>query len=129
MTSMSKTSLLFGILLVALGVVFYYVTGAEHPSALAPSALGLLIFGCGLLAMKGSLRKKAAHVGALLGFLGAAGGFGMAIPKFMAKDAGAAALEQFLMGVVCVVYLWFCVRSFIAARKEMRKAKALVGVK
>ncbi len=129
MTAMSKTSLFFGTLLIGLGLAFYFMTGSKSFTALIPTAFGVLVFGCGLLAIKASLRKKAAHFGAMIGLLGVAGGFGMAIPKFIAKDAGNAELEQFLMGVVCLTYLWFCIRSFIAARKEMKKAKALVGVK
>ena len=124
---MTKTSLLFGVLLIALGVVFYFMTGSKSFTALIPAAFGVVILGCGLLAIKASLRKTAAHAGAVVGLLGLAGGFGMAIPKFIAGEAGSAQLEQFLMGVLCVVYLWFCVCSFIAARKELKKAKALVG--
>jgi hypothetical protein len=129
MSAMSKTSLFFGILLIGLGGSFYFMTGSKSYTALIPSAFGILVFGCGLLAIKASLRKKAAHFGAVIGLLGVAGGFGMAIPKFIANDAGSAELEQVLMGFVCLAYLWFCIRSFIAARREMKKAKALVGTK
>ncbi|MDA0814114.1 MAG: hypothetical protein O3C21_17205 [Verrucomicrobia bacterium] len=31
-----------------------------------------------------------------------------------------AVTEQFMMGIICVVYLVFCVKSFIAARKAMK---------
>jgi len=129
MNSMSKTSLVFGLLLIALGVVFYFVTGAQSFTALIPAVLGVIVLACGLVALKPSLRKPATLGGALVGLVGAGAGFGMAIPKFLADEAGSAQLEQFLMGVLCVIYLWSCIRSFLAARREIRKARALVGSK
>ena len=118
---MTKISLGFGLLLIVMGIVFYYVTNQASMTALIPSFFGAVIFGCGLLAIKPSLRKHAAHVGALAGLLGIAGGLGMAIPKFVKGEANLATLEQLSMGILCVIYVYFCVRSFIAARKARKK--------
>ncbi len=122
---MTKISLGFGLLLIVLGVAFYYATKQASMTALIPAFFGVAILICGLIAIKPSARKHAAHVAALVGLLGIAGGFGMSIPKFMKGEANLATLEQLIFGIVCAVYVFFCVRSFIAARKAKKKLEKM----
>ena len=46
---MARAALIFGILLILLGLVGYTTTGRTSPTALIPAGFGLLILVCGLV--------------------------------------------------------------------------------
>ena len=119
---MSKISIFFGLLLVTLGLAFYVATGSENTTALIPTFLGCLIMLLGVIALIPKFRKHAAHGAALAGCLGVLGGLGMCLKTVTSGNVERplAVAEQFIMGTICVVYLVFCVKSFIAARKAMK---------
>jgi hypothetical protein len=56
------------------------------------------------------------HVAALVGLLGLLGGFGMGLKKVISAP-DLAAYSQLFLGMVCLLFLIICVRSFIAARR------------
>ena len=65
------------------------------------------------------------HVAVLVGLLGTLGGLGMGLPKLGALIAGTAerplpAGMKIAMGVVCLVFLELCVKSFIDARRACK---------
>jgi nitrate/nitrite transporter NarK len=117
MTSITKLSILTGVALILLGAAFYVGTGMKSMTAMIPAFFGIPIVLCGLLARDEKKRMMAAHIAALVGVLGALGGLGMGIPKLIKGSGGNAAIAQLIMGVICVIYVVACVRSFIAARK------------
>ncbi len=120
---MAKLTIVFGVLLMVLGAVAFVVLG-HHPHTLIPAGFGLLLMVFGALAMTDDAKKRmvfmhiAVTVG-LLGFLGTipgiigvfqiAAGHGTARPD--------AAVVQALMGLICLLFVAFCVRSFIEARR------------
>ena len=62
---MPLTAIVFGILLIGLGVGGFFGTGAAHPTALIPAAFGLVLALLGLVALlKPNLRKHVMHVAA-----------------------------------------------------------------
>src|SRR5438034_230558 len=65
--------MVFGILLIVLGLGGFFGTGAEHGTALIPAYFGTALLILGLLALKDSLRKHAMHVAAMVGLLGVVG--------------------------------------------------------
>ena len=104
-----------------LGVSGWLLTGRESPTALIPAAFGLLLLALGSLARQERLRKHAMHGAAavgLLGFLGSARGL-LQVPALVAGTAErpVAVISQTVMAVLCAVFVWLCVRSFIAVRK------------
>lgn len=119
-----------GVLLIVLGASFYVGTGSEHFTALIPAFAGGVFVLLGVLGFKDGLRKHVMHAAAALGLLGFLAGAGMGVPKLVKHLSGdpierpAAALEQALMGLVCLVFVILCVRSFIAARRARRQAEA-----
>ena len=119
---MSKISLFFGLLLFTVGLAFYVATGSEMVTALIPAFLGGLIGILGLVALVPKFRMHAAHVAALVGLIGVLGGLGMGLKTAFSGDIERplAMVEQLLMGAICLVYLGFCVKSFIQARKAMK---------
>ncbi len=118
---MTAINIIFGSILIALGIGSFVVSGAESPTALIPAYVGVVLIVCGLLARLGKvMRMIFAHLAVLIGLLGGIGGLAMSIPKLA---AGAelvrplAVYMQLAMGIVLLIYTVFCVRSFIAARR------------
>jgi hypothetical protein len=120
---MPNLAIFFGLALDIMGVASFLATGGTHFTALIPSAFGTIIFLSGVLAhIKPGIRKHAMHVAALFGLLGTLGGLGMGLPKFGALVAGtaerpAAVAMQIAMGLVSLVFVALCVKSFVDARK------------
>jgi len=123
---MPTLAIVFGIILDALGFGAYVATGSHSPTALIPAFFGTIIFLCGLLSVFiPKIRMHLMHVAALVGLLGTLGGLGMGLPKLGALIAGTAerplaAGMQIAMGVLCLVFLVLCVKSFIDARRARK---------
>ena len=119
---MPGLTVLFGVILIGLGVIGYFVTGRQSPTALIPAFAGVVFLVLGLVGQKPGARKHAMHAAAalgVLGFLGTAPG----LIKFFRMLGGAevarpaAVRTQAIMAVLCLVFVILCVRSFIAARR------------
>lgn len=121
---MAKISFLFGALLVALGVFSYTSSESRAVTALIPAFFGLVMFILGAIASRGpAANKHAMHVAAILNLLGAGAGLSRGIPnisKYLNGDHSAwlKALSQCGMGVLCLIFLVLCIRSFIKARQN-----------
>jgi len=87
-------------------------------TALIPAFFGGLLIVCGLIvAAVPKSRKHVMHLAAMVGVLGAIGGF---VPIIRSGDFDVmkpAIRNGLLMTVVCVVFVVLCVKSFIEARK------------
>ncbi len=120
---MPKLAIVFGLILELLGVGAFVATGSTHVTSLIPSFFGTVILLCGIIALvRPGLRKHVMHVAALFGLLGTLGGLGMGLPKLGMLIEGTAARPlavamQIVMGVVCLIFLALCVKSFIDARR------------
>jgi uncharacterized YccA/Bax inhibitor family protein len=121
---MPRVTLYTGVLLIFTGICFYVLTGSIHPTSLIPCWFGLALAVCGSLAANGSARKLMIfmHIAVTVGLLGFLGGAVMPIVEIV-KAHGAplahplAVYEQLLMGVISLIFVALCVRSFIAARR------------
>ncbi|HEX4321103.1 MAG TPA: hypothetical protein VHZ52_09375 [Acidobacteriaceae bacterium] len=121
---MAKVTLVFAVIFIALGLVGFFATGANHYTALIPAALGLLlgIFGALSLSPDAGRRKLFMHINVTLGLLGFLGTI-MGLIQGIQMLAGAtvknppATESKAIMALLCLIYVALCVRSFIAARK------------
>ena len=123
---MPALTLIVSAALILLGVGFYgYATtidDAPSKTALIPTALGVLLGICGLLALKPGLRKHAMHVAVVLGLLGLLAAVGRGAPGWFSGAAPESAtkrlalIELACMAGICLIYVVFCVRSFVLAR-------------
>ncbi len=106
-----------GVLLVVLGGYAYTQSVTRSPMSLIPAFLGAIFLVLGFLAGREALRKHAMHAAAALALVGLVAGLGPLMmggtrrfPPLMVRSTTA-------MSVLCAVFLFFAVRSFIAARR------------
>ena len=121
---MAKLTIAFGVLLVAVGIVGFVLTGSTHPTALISSLIGLILVVCGAIANTDDAKKRALwmHVAVtvgLLGFLGTIkGAFDtFALAKGKVFEHPIAVEEKGATCLLCLLFVAFCVRSFIEARR------------
>jgi hypothetical protein len=123
---MAKVTLVFAVLLIALGLAGFLGTGSVHPTALIPAWIGLAlgVFGWLAISPSESRRKLFMHVNVTIGLLGFLGGAVEAVRGYLhAASAGlppdliALASKLTLAGLL-LLYVILCVRSFIAARRS-----------
>jgi hypothetical protein len=122
---MAKITLVFAVLLIALGLVGFIGTGSEHYTALIPTWIGLVLGIFGILALSPNPKRRMLfmHINvtvALLGFLGTVSELvrGALKAHSTGVTAKAAAIEaKYALAALLLVYVILCVRSFIAARK------------
>jgi hypothetical protein len=122
---MAKVTIIFAILLIALGLGSYFATGSQHPTALIPTWFGLALGLFGMLAMSpdAGRRKLYMHINVTIAALGAIG-TGVEILRSMlhAHAMGTVADPiatdcKMALALLLLVYTLLCVRSFVAARK------------
>jgi lysylphosphatidylglycerol synthetase-like protein (DUF2156 family) len=119
----------FGVVLVALGLGFYFATGQVSPTALIPAGFGVVLALLGVIALKERLRKHAMHLAAMVGLVGFLIPAVMGLPKLPALLSGeaarpAAVVEQLIMAGLCLLFVLLCVRSFIVARRNRARQAA-----
>ena len=127
---MAIPTLITAILLIVVGVVGYANAtpgddGKVSPTALIPAFVGGVLAVCGLLASNDKARKHAMHFAAIVGLVGAIGGFMPLIRQYNKTGSfdplKPSAVAGELMILICLVFVGLCVNSFIQARKA-RKA-------
>ena len=119
---MPSTSILFGRLLILLGIIGYgygLYSGSASVTALIPAFFFFVIMVLGHLASaKEGLRKHLMHaavVVALLGFIAVAVRL---VPRLSTIEINPASISQILMAVLCLTFVILAVKSFAAARSD-----------
>ena len=116
---MARLTMVFGGLLMVLGIVFFCVTGSAHPTALIPTWFGVVLVLAGFLANTEDSKKRMLwmHIAVTVGLLGFVFPGARVVMAMVHGKSGPAVLEQELMALVCVVFTGLCVRSFVEARR------------
>ena len=112
--TMHRWTILFGLLLVAIGLGGYYFADAKQPMALIPAVLGIAMFVCGVVAAQGAMRRLAMHVAALIGMIGFVGPM---VTIFNDITNTAEVLAKGLTSALCLMFVLMCVSSFLEARR------------
>ena len=123
---MAKVTLVFAVLLIVLGLIGYFGTGALHPTALIPTWFGVALGVFGMLAMSPSesRRKLFMHINVTIGLVGFVGAGFRAVQEFVHSSSTGKAIDpiavgaQIAMAALLLVYVILCVRSFVAARRS-----------
>ena len=124
---MAPTTIVFGIMLVVLGLVGYVGTGAASVTALIPAFFGAVLGLLGWLGLNERYRKRALHVATVVGvvgFLGAAPGLAALINLIAGTEVErpAAVMAQSVMAVLTAVFVGMCLKSFLSARRQRVKS-------
>ena len=124
---MARTTIVFGIMLIVLGLAGYVGTRAASVTALIPAVFGAVLGLLGWLGLNDRYRKHALHAAAavgVLGFLGAARGLAglMDLIAGAAPERPAAVISQSVMAVLMAVFVGLCVKSFVGARRQRVKS-------
>ena len=122
---MAKVTIVFGVLLILVGLVGFFGTGSAHPTALIPTWFGLALGLGGYLAISPSesRRKLFMHINVTIGLVGLIGAIASALHGYgHARSLGVdpdykALAAQLTMAGLLLIYVNLCVRSFIAARR------------
>ncbi len=100
-----------GLSLVLLGVGLWLATGRSQPTALIPAYLGGVQILLATAAARPNVARSALRGGFLLALIGALGGLGMGLPKWIRSLDGVALQRphavygQIAMGVFCLLYV------------------------
>jgi hypothetical protein len=126
---MAKVTIIFGILLIILGLAGFYTTGGTHPTALIPTWFGLALGLGGFLSISPSetRRKIFAHINVTVGLFGFLGAAGSALHNYghnrsLGLDPDYKAMTfQLIMAALMLIYVNLCIRSFIQARSSRQE--------
>ena len=126
---MARVTYVFGILLIALGLIGFWGTGSIHPTALIPTWFGLALVAGGILAISPSegRRKLFMHINVTVGLLGLIGAIAAALQGYgHARSLGVnpdyiALAAKLTMAALLLIYVNLCVRSFIQARRSRQE--------
>ena len=128
MKSMSMISILFGVLLTVVGLCGFFGTGATHPTALIPCALGAALILCGLIGRNDALHHRAMQAAILVALLGFGGTvtsfayFGQVV-RYGTANNGAAPLAKMTTGFLCAIFLMRCLQAFLEAGRASKKSQ------
>lgn len=122
---MAKVTLVFAVLLAILGLVSYFGTGSQYPTALIPLWFGLALGLFGFLAISPneSRRKLFMHINVTIGLIGLIGSAWRALSSYgAARSQGVAPnhialAAQGAMAGLMLIYVLACVKSFVDARR------------
>jgi len=115
----TKFTIVVGALLILLGVATYAigVDGKRSVTALIPAFEGALLLIAGLIALKPAARMHGMHVAVLVGLIG----FIAAVVAMIKRNPqGIALFSMSTMALLSGVFVVFCIRSFVNARKARR---------
>ncbi len=122
---MAKLTIGFGILLILLGICGFVLTGSAHPTALIPAAIGLFFVLFGVMANTDDSKKRMLwmHISVTVALLAFIGTIPADIDTIRLSHGAyfahpAAVEEKGALSLLSLIYVLFCIRSFIAARRS-----------
>jgi hypothetical protein len=121
------TTILFGVLMVLLGVVGYFATGRQSWTALIPAIAGAVFVLLGAAAARNArYRMHAMHVAALLALVGLIAMIPQGVIPLVQWLSGtnparpAAIISRCILAALLLIFLVMCVKSFVDARRARR---------
>ena len=123
LSDVATTTIVFGMLLIGLGLGGYFGTGTSSLTALIPAGFGVALAGLGLMARDAEQRGRAIRIAAALaavGYLACIPGL-FKLPAVLAHQdvpRPAAVMSQSAMALLTGVYFVFAMKWFRDARKK-----------
>lgn len=118
--------MVFGVVLILLGVGVFVSVGAHAPTSLIPAYFGLVLLVLGALANTEDAKRRMLfmHIAVTVGLIGFIFPFARSIRGTITLLQGGTVLrplaveESMAMALICLMYTGLCVQSFIAARRN-----------
>lgn len=123
---MTKSTLIIGGILAAVGVIAYVATGAASITALIPTFVGVLLLAAAAVARRPALERPGMYAALVIAVLGAAGSL-MNVAKLGDLFSGtaerpSAIIVSTIMFVLLVYYIVVGVRQIVATRRNSVRA-------
>lgn len=122
---MAKTTIALGVVLILLGILGFVTTGSQHPTALIPAAVGLVLSILGALSLTEDSKRRMLymHIAVTIGLLGFLGTGWNIVHYFQMLNGRQfphpiAVEEKAAMAAILLFFVLICIRSFIAARRS-----------
>ncbi|MEJ7849021.1 MAG: hypothetical protein WKF92_13130 [Pyrinomonadaceae bacterium] len=120
---MPATSIIFGTLLVLIGIIGYAYGAmySEYASktALIPAAFGIVLIILGFVSQqKENLRKHLMHTAILVALLGFIATAARLVPRLGGVTFTAAEISQIATALICLVFVILAIKSFAEARRN-----------
>ena len=122
---MAKITIVFGVILILLGILGFVTTGSHAPTALIPAFVGLVFSILGFFALTDDPKKRMLymHIAVTIGLLGFLG-TGWSIVNYIQMTIRGrqfphpiAVEEKAAMAAILLFFVLLCVQSFISARR------------
>lgn len=117
---MAPITLIYSVLMIALGIGTYLATDTTSKTPLIPAGFGIVFLLLGVVAFNDKIRKHAMHAASALGLVA----FLAAVIVLIIRGGSASPTALGELGVMALLSAGFvalCVRSFIEARKARKK--------
>ena len=118
---MPNTSIIFGILLIIVGVAGY-INGMMNEkasvTALIPAFFGIVMALLGVVASRSEgLRKHLMHAAVVIALIGFFVTAGRLVSKFSELTMSPAVISQIAMSAICLLFVILSIRTFASARR------------
>jgi peptidoglycan/LPS O-acetylase OafA/YrhL len=119
---MAKVTLVFAVLMIALGLAGFFGTGHTHYTALIPAWIGLALGIGGWLAISPDERRRKLfmHINVTIGLVGFVGAFAEIIRSCTSSKPldMTAMIAKLALVWLLLIYDFFCMGSFLFARRS-----------
>ena len=120
---MVRTTLLFAVALIAVGVFFYLDTGRESVTALIPAFIGAALAICALLGRNPKLHMHVMHVAVLLTIVTVAMTF-RGVLQYLDGNREPPVVAKTISCLLAAALLVLQIRSFVQARRAKKSSAA-----
>ena len=110
---------LYGLFMVIWGIAISLISGSTSITSMIPAFMGVPLAFIGFISMiKPTLRKALMHIAVVIGIIAFLGGLDFFRGMFTNYYAGLSKLMLLISGLV---YIYFCVQSFIFVRRQKKQ--------
>lgn len=122
---MAKLSIVYGVILILMGLIAYFWIRSESITALIPTFVGIPMLILGWLGLNEKYLKHTMYIASVLMLLGFGGTVGGLIKFFRILggeefERASAVTVQAIMALLCLVFLIFAVKSFVDVRRNKK---------
>ena len=116
--SLEFLTTLYGLFMVIWGISISLISGSSSVTSMIPAFIGVPLAFIGFISMiRPTFRKALMHIAVVIGIIAFLGGLDFFRGMFTNYYAG---LSKLMLLITGFVYVYFCVQSFIFARRQKK---------